>query len=132
MSIVSPLQKLAGFQNEIQFEILLRLHQTSEAIQREQTKVLAMSIGAINFCFQALVEKSLVKIQSLSLSLSLSKNKLRYTYSLTPTGVAEKSRLTAKFLRQKAAEYGTFQAEIEKLIADLLSDERKAEGWRSR
>ncbi|WP_319245015.1 MarR family EPS-associated transcriptional regulator [uncultured Propionivibrio sp.] len=130
MSIVSPLQKLAGFQNEIQFEILLRLHQTSEAIQREQTKVLAMSIGAINFCFQALVEKSLVKIQSLSLSLS--KNKLRYTYSLTPTGVAEKSRLTAKFLRQKAAEYGTFQAEIEKLIADLLSDERKAEGWRSR
>lgn len=69
-----------------------------------------------NFCFQALVEKGLVKMQN----FSQSKNKLRYAYLLTPAGVAEKSKLTAKFLRRKVAEYETLQAEIEALRAELL------------
>ena len=115
MSLVSPLQKLAGFQEEIQFEVLRRLHQTPQVSQRALAKDLGVGLGTINFCFQALVEKGLVKMQN----FSQSKNKLRYAYLLTPAGVAEKSKLTAEFLMRKVAEYEALQAEIETLNAEM-------------
>ena len=115
MSLVSPLQKLAGFQEEIQFEVLRRLHQTPQVSQRALAKDLGVGLGTINFCFQALVEKGLVKMQN----FSQSKNKVRYVYLLTPTGVAEKSKLTAEFLRRKVAEYEALQIEIEQLKSEI-------------
>lgn len=117
MSLVSPLQKLAGFQEEIQFEVLRRLHQTSQVSQRALAKDLGVGLGTINFCFQALIEKGLVKMQN----FSQSKNKLRYAYLLTPAGVAEKSKLTTEFLKRKVAEYETLQVEIEALKAEMNS-----------
>ena len=74
-----------------------------------------MGLGTINFCFQALAEKGLVKMQN----FSQCKNNLRYAYWLTPAGVAEKSKLTTKFLKLKVAEYETLQAEIEAFRAEL-------------
>ncbi len=106
---------MAGFQKEIQFEVLRRLHQTPQVSQRALAKDLGVGLGTINFCFQALVEKGLIKMQN----FGQSKNKLRYAYLLTPAGVAEKSKLTAEFLRRKVAEYETLQAEIEALRAEL-------------
>lgn len=115
MSLVSPFQKLAGFQEEIQFEVLRRLHQTPQVSQRALAKNLGVGLGSINFCVQALVEKGLVKMQN----FSQSKNKLRYAYLLTPAGVAEKSKLTAEFLRRKVAEYEALQIEIEQLKSEI-------------
>ena len=106
---------MAGFQEEIQFEVLRRLYQTPQVSQRALAKDPGVGLGTINFCFQALVEKGLVKMQN----FSQSNNKLRYAYLLTPVGVAEKSKLTAEFLRRKVAEYETLQAEIEALRAEL-------------
>ena len=106
---------MAGFQEEIQFEVLRRLHQTPQVSQRALAKDLGVGLGTINFCFQALVEKGLVKMQN----FSQSKNKLRYAYLLTPAGVAEKSKLTSEFLRRKVAEYETLQAEIDVLKSEL-------------
>ncbi len=74
-------------------------------------------LGTINFCFKALVENGLVKMQN----FSQSKNKLRNAYLLTPVGVAEKSKLTAEFLKRKVAEYEALQAEIESLKAEMNS-----------
>jgi EPS-associated MarR family transcriptional regulator len=108
---------MAGFQEEIQFEVLRRLHQTPQVSQRALAKDLGVGLGTINFCFQALVEKGLVKMQN----FSQSKNKLRYIYLLTPDGVAEKSKLTAEFLRRKVAEYEALQSEIEALKAEINS-----------
>jgi EPS-associated MarR family transcriptional regulator len=106
---------LAGFQEEIQFEVLRRLHQTPEVSQRTLAKELGVVLGSINFCLQALVEKGWVKMQN----FSQSKNKLRYAYLLTPAGVAEKSKLTAEFLKRKVAEYEGLQVEIEALKAEM-------------
>ncbi len=117
MSLVSPLLKLAGFQEEIQFEVLRRLHHTPEVSQRALAKDLGVGLGTINFCFQALVEKGLDKMQN----FSQSKNKLRYAYLLTPAGVAEKSKLTTEFLKRKVAEYEALQTEIETLKAEMNS-----------
>jgi hypothetical protein len=54
LSLVTPSQKLAGFQEEIQFEVLRRLHQTPEVSQRILAKELGVSLGSISFCFQTL------------------------------------------------------------------------------
>lgn len=108
---------MAGFQEEIQFEVLRRLHQTPQVSQRALAKDLGVGLGTINFCFQALVEKGLVKMQNFRQST----NKLRYAYLLTPAGVAEKSKMTAEFLKRKVAEYETLQAEIEALKAEMNS-----------
>lgn len=78
-------------------------------------KELGISLGSINFCFQALVEKGWIKMQN----FSQSQHKLRYAYLLTPAGIAEKSKLTAEFLRRKTAEYEVLQEEINRLQADI-------------
>lgn len=115
MSLISPVQRLAGFQEEIQFEVLRRLHQSPDLSQRVLAKELGISLGSINFCFQALVEKGWIKMQN----FSQSQHKLRYAYLLTPAGIAEKSKLTAEFLRRKTAEYEVLQEEINRLQADI-------------
>ncbi len=106
---------MAGFQEEIQFEVLRRLHHTPQVSQRSLAISLGVGLGTINFCFQALVEKGLVKMQN----FSKSKNKQSYAYLLTPEGVAEKSRLTVEFLNRKVVEYETLQAEIKALKAEM-------------
>ncbi len=108
---------MAGFQKEIQFEVLRRLHQTPQISQRALAKDLGVGLGTINFCLQALFERGLVKMQN----FSQSKNKLRYAYLLRPAGVAEKSKLTAEFLKRKVAEYEALQTEIESLKAEMNS-----------
>jgi hypothetical protein len=42
-----------------------------------------------------------------------------YVYLLTPTGLAEKSVLTAWFLKRKLDQYETRYAEIEQLKAEM-------------
>ncbi len=103
--------------------MLRRLHQTPQISQRALAKDLGVGLGTINFCFQALVEKGLVKMQN----FSQSKNKLRYAYLLTPAGVAEKSKLTAEFLRRKVAEYEALRAEIEALTSEVAFTNLKSE-----
>ncbi|QWD95550.1 MarR family EPS-associated transcriptional regulator [Polynucleobacter sp. MG-Unter2-18] len=106
---------MAGFQEEIQFEVLRRLHKTPQTSQRMLAKDLGVGLGTINFCFQALIEKGLVKMHN----FNQSKNKLRYAYWLTPAGVLEKSKLTSEFLRRKVADYEALQVEIEVLKAEM-------------
>lgn len=119
---------MAGFQEEIQLEVLRHLYRTPEVSQRILAKEMGISLGSINFCFQALVEKGWVKMQN----FRQSKSKLRYAYLLTPAGVAEKSRLSAEFLKRKVAEYEVLQAEIVTIKTELLIDVHKAEGRWSR
>ena len=109
MSLLTPLKKFAGFHEEIQFSVLRRLHETPKVSQRALAKDLGVSLGTINYCCQALVEKGLVKIQN----FGRSKNKVSYAYLLTPAGIAEKSKLTANFLSRKVAEYEKLRVEIE-------------------
>jgi len=104
------------------------LHQTPEISQRILAKELGISLGSINFCFKALVDKGWVKMHN----FSQSKNKLRYAYLLTPVGVAQKSKLTTEFLRRKVVEYEALQVEIEELKSELSVALSQAEGRRGR
>jgi EPS-associated MarR family transcriptional regulator len=62
-----------------------------------------------------LIDKGLVKVSS----FRKSQNKLAYAYLLTPSGIAEKSEITARFLQRKMAEYESLQAEIAALQLEM-------------
>jgi len=112
----------AEFQEDVQFQVLRRLQEEPGLSQRSLARELNISLGSINFCFQALMEKGWVKVQN----FSQNSHKLGYAYLLTPCGIAEKSQLTARFLKRKLEEYETLRQEIEQLKAELPDDSKQA------
>lgn len=64
------------------------------------------------------MEKGWIKMQN----FTQSQHKLRYAYLLTPAGIAQKSKLTAEFLKRKMTEYEALNKEIEILKADCHVD----------
>ena len=105
---MTRLQKL---QEDTHFRVLGLLEQNPDLSQRELAKVLGVSLGGVNYSLRALVERGMVKVQN----FKNSDKKLAYAYVLTPRGLAEKTRLTADFLKRKLEEYGALKAEIESL-----------------
>lgn len=93
------------------------LEANPDLTQRELAEQLGVSVGGLNYCLKALMEKGLVKMQN----FSQSKNKFGYVYVLTPHGIAEKAALTGKFLKRKMEEYEALKAEIETLKAETKS-----------
>ena len=87
------------------------LQENPDQTQRDLAGELGMSVGALNYCLNALIDKGFVKMQN----FSNSKKKFKYVYLLTPKGVSEKIALTSKFLLVKKAEYEALKAEIESL-----------------
>jgi EPS-associated MarR family transcriptional regulator len=103
----------AKIQEDTHFRIMRILQENPDLTQRELAEKLGMSLGGLNYCLNALIDKGLVKMQN----FSNSKNKFGYVYLLTPKGITEKITLTSKFLERKQAEYKALKAEIESLKA---------------
>ncbi len=99
------------------------LQENPDFTQRELADMLGMSVGGLNYCLNALIDKGFVKMGN----FQKSKNKFKYVYLLTPQGIAEKVSLTSHFLRRKMDEYEALKAEIEALRSelDLQGIERK-------
>ena len=93
------------------YGLLKTLEENPELSQRDLAKRLGVSLGKVNFCLNALVEKGSLKINN----FRNSDNKLAYAYLLTPRGVEEKARITLRFLKYKVQEYERLRAEIEEL-----------------
>jgi EPS-associated MarR family transcriptional regulator len=111
------LNNKAKIQEEARFKILRLLHENPELTQRELGQRVGVSLGAVNYCLKALIERGLVKVGN----FSKSSNKLGYAYALTPTGIAEKTMLTGRFLVAKKAEYEALTVEIEVLSHELAN-----------
>ena len=101
----------AKIQEDTHFRIMRILQENPDLTHRELAEKLGMSVGGLNYCLNALIDKGLVKMQN----FSRSKNKFGYVYLLTPKGLSEKITLTSKFLERKQAEYEALKAEIESL-----------------
>jgi EPS-associated MarR family transcriptional regulator len=111
------LNNKAKIQEEARFQILRLLHDNPELTQRELGERVGVSLGAVNYCIKALIERGLVKANN----FTRSPNKLCYAYVLTPAGIAEKTMLTGRFLARKKAEYEALRAEIETLSRDIVT-----------
>ncbi len=104
--------------DDVRFRVLRVLEDQPDLSQRQIASELGVSVGAVNYCLRALVEKGQIKVRN----FRSSNNKLRYAYILTPRGVAEKARLTGAFLKRKISEYEALKAEIEALGGGMISD----------
>ena len=100
--------------DEYRYKILKILEVNPEINQRDLARKLDISLGRVNFCVKALIEKGLLK----ATNFRNSHNKLAYMYLLTPKGFEEKSVITARFLKLKMQEHANLQAEIEELRKD--------------
>ncbi len=87
------------------------LEANPDLTQRELADELGVSVGGLNYCLKALIQKGFVKVNN----FKQSKSKFGYIYLLTPDGVNEKIRLTTRFLQRKMQEYEAIKAEIEAL-----------------
>ena len=93
------------------YSLLKTLEENPGLSQRDLAKKLGVSLGKINYCLNALVEKGNLKINN----FRNNDNKLAYAYLLTPRGVEQKARMTVQFLKHKMQEYERLKAEIEEL-----------------
>ncbi|MES2510090.1 MAG: MarR family EPS-associated transcriptional regulator [Pseudomonadota bacterium] len=96
---------------DLPYYLLCELTAEPSASQRGLAERFGVSLGKINYCLRALVDKGLVKANN----FRRSDNKLAYSYVLTAAGLEEKGVLTKAFLQRKLAEFELLQKEIEAL-----------------
>jgi len=102
-------------EQEAHFRIMRILQEKPDLTQRKLAEMLGMSVGGVNYCLNALIDKGFVKMDN----FQKSKNKFKYVYLLTPQGVAGKMALTSLFLKRKMDEYEALRMEIEKLRTEV-------------
>lgn len=97
------------------FRLLRLLQDNPELSQRQLADALGVSVGKVNYCLRALLDKGFVKMRN----FRDSQNKLAYAYYLTPKGMKEKLRATAEFLEIRKREYEEIRREIEELKREV-------------
>ena len=100
---------------DLRFRALRLLEANPKLSQRDLAEALGISVGKVNYCLKALLDKGLIKIHN----FRASSRKLRYAYLLTPAGLADKAAITCRFLQRKLAEYDRLREEIESLRAEV-------------
>ncbi len=93
------------------YDLLKTLEGNPSLSQRDLSRRLGVSLGKVNFCLNALVEKGCLKVSN----FRNSSNKLAYAYVLTPRGIELRARMTVQFLKYKVREYERLKSEIEEL-----------------
>ena len=102
-------------QEDTYYRVMRLLEANPDMTQRELAELLGVSVGGLNYCLKALMQKGWVKVQN----FSHSKNKFGYVYLLTPSGVLQKAALTGRFLQRKMSEYEALKNEIDSLKAEV-------------
>jgi len=113
--------KKSPMSSDIHFKLLDTLEKNPELSQRILSRELGISLGSINYCIRALVEKGQVKAHN----FKKNSNKIGYVYLLTPKGISEKISMTKEFLRKRINEYELLQSEIKRLENDISNNHQK-------
>jgi EPS-associated MarR family transcriptional regulator len=113
---------MAFMTEDFSYKVIKLIEADPEISQRELSRQLGVSLGKVNYCVKALMDKGWVKARN----FKNSQNKLAYRYLLTPVGVQQKTVVAANFLKRKLAEYERLRGEIEGLRRDVaqVADER--------
>ena len=103
-------------EDDMGYQLLRQIDQEPAASQRSMAARLGVSVGKVNYCLRALMNKGWVKANN----FRSSQNKLAYAYLLTPRGITAKAKLASAFLARKEAEYEALHSEIEALRRELI------------
>ena len=101
--------------NELDYALLSQLESKTDSNQRDLAKRLGVSVGKMNYCLRAVIDRGWVKVNN----FRRSDNKLGYVYILTPTGVHAKMRMARRLLALKEAEFEQLQREIDALRVEV-------------
>jgi len=107
--------------DEVRYKLLKLLGPNPHLSQREVARELGISLGKVNYCLRALVNRGWVKASN----FKNSRNKTAYMYLLTPSGIEAKARLTTRFLQRKVREYEALRTEIEQLRSEAERQMRR-------
>ena len=99
-----------------EYRLIAVLEKTPALSQRDLASTLGFSLGKVNYCLKALVDKGWIK----ATRFLQNPHKSEYAYLLTPQGIGSKAVLTAQFLERKMAQYEQLRAEIEALQAQMV------------
>jgi EPS-associated MarR family transcriptional regulator len=101
--------------DEVRYKLFKLLEANPGMPQREVARELGVSVGKVNYCIRALIDKGWVK----AANFRNSRNKAAYAYLLTPRGIEEKANLTMSFLQTKLSEYERLRVDIEAIRAEV-------------
>ena len=102
-------------EKDLDYLLLRQITDQPTASQRGLAARLNVSVGKLNYCLRALVDRGWVKASN----FRRSDNKLAYAYLLTSRGASAKVRLAREFLARKEQEFERLQHEIAALRDDL-------------
>ena len=102
---------------ELRLRVLRVLEKHPHFTQRQLASELNVSLGAVNYAVNALIQRGSVKVSN----FRKSGNKVGYLYVLTAKGFFEKTSLATAFLGRKLEEYEVLKEEIENLKGEVDS-----------
>jgi EPS-associated MarR family transcriptional regulator len=97
--------------------VLESLSGNSDVNQRKIASQTGLNLAKVNFVLKKLAEKGFVKLQR----VRDNPHKRRYLYLLTPTGMAEKSRLTYRFLQRTLRQYEEAEGKVRDCVESMLA-----------
>jgi EPS-associated MarR family transcriptional regulator len=103
---------------ETTYHLIKTIATTPITNQRDLAEKLGISLGKLNYCLKALLNKGLVKAEN----FRQANNKRRYIYQLTPAGLKEKAAVTIRFLKQKQNEYEKIKLAINQLQKEVKKE----------
>lgn len=103
--------------SKLDYALLKLLEAERHASQRALAQGLGISVGKVNYCLRAVIDRGWVKANN----FRRADNKLAYAYLLTPQGVAAKLQIAKRFLAEREREYERLQHEIEALRHELAT-----------
>jgi len=101
---------------DIHYRLLRLLEHEPQLSQREIAEHLGISLGKVNYCVRALIDRGWLKMGN----FYRSRNKQAYLYKLTPRGLMQKAAMAVRFLKRKEAEHQALLGEIEMLRKEVM------------
>lgn len=100
---------------DTRYHLLKLLEGRAEVNQRQLAEAMGVSVGKVHYVLRGLIDKGYVK----AFNFKNNKNKRAYLYTLTPSGLSEKLRITRRYLTRRMREYEHIQTEIAALRVEL-------------
>jgi len=113
----TPTKVRRHLSDDMRYRLLKHLSEQPQASQRQLSQVLGVSVGSLNYCVNALIERGWVK----ATNFRNSHNKFAYAYLLTPSGIEAKTRIAMRFLQRKLEEYEALAQEIAQLRSEIAT-----------
>ena len=101
--------------NDLDYALLSQIAEQNGTNQRALAERLGVSVGKVNYCLRAVIDRGWVKVNN----FRRSDNKWAYAYLLTPSGVNAKVTLARNFLERKEREFEELQSSIAALREEI-------------